>query len=45
MNREFAKKKIKDLRDEINHHNILYYDEHENRISDSSLENIPLQMN
>ena len=40
MNREFAKKKIKDLRDEINHHNILYYDEHESRISDYEYDNL-----
>ncbi len=34
MDREFAKRKIVELRDDINYHNKLYYDEDKNSISD-----------
>ena len=34
MDRESAKKKIENLREEIEHHNKLYYDDSENIISD-----------
>ena len=34
MDKEFAKKRIEELRDDINYHNKLYYDEDKNSISD-----------
>ena len=34
MDKEFAKKRIEELKDEINYHNQLYYDEDKNSISD-----------
>ena len=34
MDKEFAKKRIEELEDEINYHNQLYYDEDKNSISD-----------